>query len=173
MKKKLTLIILGLVFVLGLGTACSNNANTDQAAKTRIVKKHKKAKRRKSKKMAVKIKIKIDDQTLNASLNDTSAGKAFAKKLPETLTFVGFPGSNPEKMADLGYSLSTKGMPTGEAGAKGTIGYWSPDKRLIFYYGHVDYFPGIHIIGKFTSKNYVNVVENMKDHTKVTITKIK
>ena len=60
-------------------------------------------------------------------------------------------------------------MPKGDEGKAGEIGYWSPDQRIIFYYGHVDYYPGIHIIGKFTSENYSAVISKMKDNTKVKI----
>lgn len=48
-------------------------------------------------------------------------------------------------------------MPRGHTGAKGTIGYWSPDRRIVFYYGNEEYYEGIHIIDKFDSKIYVKL----------------
>lgn len=114
------------------------------------------------------IKIVIEGKTLKAQLNSTAAAKDFKKELPKTLTFTSFM-SNPEKMADLHHTLSLKRMAKGDEGKAGEIGYWSPDRRIIFYYGHVDYYPGIHIIGKFTTKDYHKVVSKMKDNTKVKI----
>lgn len=114
------------------------------------------------------IKIIIEGKTLKAQLNSTAAAKNFKKELPKTLTFTSFM-TNPEKMANLHHPLSLKGMPKGDEGKPGEIGYWSPDQRIIFYYGHVDYYPGIHIIGKFTTQDYYKVVSKMKDNTKVKI----
>ena len=77
----------------------------------------------------------------------------------------------PEKVADLNHSLITKGMPKGHKGTKGAIGYWSPQQRIVFYYGTEDYYEGIHIIGSFDSDNYKDVVKNMGNDVNVTISK--
>lgn len=114
------------------------------------------------------LKIIIEGKTLPAQLNSTAAAKDFKKELPQILTFTSFM-NNPEKMANLNHSLSLTGMPKGDEGTAGEIGYWSPDRRIIFYYGHVDYYPGIHIIGKFTNENYYKIVSKMKNNTKVKI----
>lgn len=162
------LVAISLVILVGLAGCGNNSTKSNTVSSVSLTQKSKKKATTKRKANIKKIKIRVNGHVLKAHLNNSSAGRAFAKRLPTTLTFVDFPGSNPEKMADLNYSLPTKGMPAGHAGNKGTIGYWSPDRRIIFYYGHVDYFPGIHIIGKFDSKNYVKVIKGMKNNTKVT-----
>lgn len=159
------IIALSLVILIGLTGCANNSAKSNTVSSVSLARKSKK--KTITKRKATKIKLKVNGQSLKAHLNNSSAAKAFAKKMPTTLTFVDF-GNGAEKMADLHYSLPTKGMPKGHAGNKGTIGYWSPDRRIILYYGHVDYYPGIHIIGKFDSKNYAKVIKEMKDNTKVT-----
>lgn len=116
------------------------------------------------------IKIIINGEYLDAHLNDSSAGKAFARELPIYLTFRNFMDM-PEKIADLHHKLPTTGMPRGHAGAAGTIGYWSPDHRIVFYWGTEDYYEGIHIIGKFDSSNYRRVIKSMKANAVVRIEK--
>lgn len=172
MKRKLLAVITIIGFLTLAG--CTQNNNSSQKISSSVsAQSKKKAVKSRKKVSRTNLKIKINGHTLRAHLNNSSAARAFSKKLPTTLTFVDFPGNNSEKMADLNYSLPTKGMPSGHAGNKGTIGYWSPDHRIIFYYGHVDYYPGIHIIGKFDSKNYQKVISNMPNHTRVRITKAK
>ena len=175
MKKQLIAAVAAISFIT-LAGCTQNNSHSSQNVSSSVSaksKRHHKTVKRRKRVTRTNLKIKVNGHTIRAHLNSSSAARAFSKKLPTTLTFVGFPGSNPEKMADLHYSLSTKGMPSGHAGDKGTIGYWSPDRRIIFYYGNVDYYPGIHIIGKFDSKNYRSVISRMPNHTRVRITKVK
>lgn len=117
-----------------------------------------------------KINVNINGTELKAHLNNSSAAKAFAKELPTTLSFRDFMDM-PEKVADLNHSLTTKGMPSGHEGTKGAIGYWSPQQRIVFYYGTEDYYEGIHIIGAFDSDNYHDVVKNMGNNVNVRISK--
>lgn len=118
----------------------------------------------------MKIIVSINGTRLKAHLNNSSAAKAFAKELPTTLSFRDYAGL-PEKIADLNHGLSTKGMPSGHTGTKGSIGYWSPDQRIVFYWGTEEYYEGIHIIGKFDSTNYQDVIKNMGNNVKITISK--
>lgn len=183
MKKRIFLFLIALLVLVGLGTACSNNVNTSsQAASNHVLKKGIiKRKRSKNKKRVkgslerqiARINIHINGQTLHATLNNSSAARAFAKELPVTLSFRDFMTGFPEKIADLHHGLPTKEMPRGHEGTKGTIGYWSPDQRIVFYYGTESYYDGIHIIGKFTSKNYAKAIKNMGNHVPVRITKAK
>lgn len=117
-----------------------------------------------------KINIKINGTTLKAHLNNSSAAQAFAKELPINLSFRDFMDM-PEKVADLNHKLPTKGMPSGHAGTDGSIGYWSPDRRIVFYWGTEDYYEGIHIIGKFDSTNYQKVIKSMGNNVTVRIEK--
>lgn len=165
MKKRL-LILIAMASLLTLaGCSQSNHSAAVNSSSKPAATKQREAR--------TNIRILANGHVISAHLNHSSAGRAFAKKLPTTLTFDSFPGSNPEKMADLKYSLPTKGMPSGHAGDQGTIGYWSPDRRIIFYYGHVAYYPGIHIIGRFDSNNYHRVIAHLPNHTQVQISKVK
>lgn len=165
MKKFLSFIALILVGIGIVGCTSQNNAdsNTISSAAVRTVhkKSHKKA-------TQTKLKIKIGKKTLKAHLNNSTAAKAFAKELPKTMKFWTF-GGMPEKVADLGHKLPTKGMPSGSRGRKGYIGYWSPDRRIVFYYGNESYWKGIHLIGKFDSKNYAKVIKNAPENVKAKI----
>ncbi|MGQ4557969.1 cyclophilin-like fold protein [Levilactobacillus hammesii] len=115
-----------------------------------------------------KIVITINGKKLTAHLNGSSAAKAFARELPTTLSFRDYPGL-PEKIADLGHGLPTKGMPSGHAGTRGSIGYWSPQQRIVFYWGTEEYYDGIHIIGHFDTNDYRTVVKNMGNNRHVKI----
>lgn len=113
-----------------------------------------------------KIRVLIDGQTLTAQLNTSSAARALARRLPLTLTFRNYAGL-PEKIADLKQPLPTNGMPSGHAGIRGSIGYWSPDQRLVFYWGQEDYYEGIHIIGHFETTAARQTVKAMGNHQRV------
>ncbi|AKP68445.1 hypothetical protein ABM34_08605 [Companilactobacillus ginsenosidimutans] len=115
------------------------------------------------------IDIQVGKKHVKGTLNNSSAAKSLQKKLPLSLAVKDFPGE-PEKNADLNFKLSTDGMPKGSAAKKGSIGYWSPDRRLVFYYGKVSYYQGIHIIGHFNSKKDLKTVKNIKKNQKVVIT---
>lgn len=166
MKKSIWLkVLISLVLVLML-TGCSqgNTASSSNGQESTSTKKSS------DNVVGQRIKVTINGKTLDAHLNDSSAAKAFEKHLPTTLNFSDFMDM-PEKVADLHYSLPTKGMPSGHEGTKGYIGYWSPDKRIVFYYGTEDYYDGIHIIGKFDDSSYQNVVKNMGNNVSVQIQK--
>lgn len=176
MKRKNFIFLILLLILIGFGTACSNNSNNSSqvVASNHVLKK--KARKKKmtkqfSYRQVAKINIYLNGQILHATLNNSSAARAFAKELPVTLSFRDFMAGFPEKIADLHHGLPTNGMPKGHEGTKGTIGYWSPDQRIVFYYGTESYYDGIHIIGKFTSKNYAQVVKKMGNHVAVRITR--
>lgn len=117
---------------------------------------------------AQKIAVIVNGQTLPAHLNTSSAAQALVKRLPMTLTFRDYAGL-PEKIADLDRALPTRGMPRGHAGTKGSIGYWSPDQRLVFYWGRESYYEGIHIIGRFDTPRYRSVIQHMGNQRVVRI----
>lgn len=119
---------------------------------------------------AQRIIITINNQKLSAHLNHSSAAQALANELPTTLSFRDYPGL-PEKVADLGHRLPTNGMPSGHTGTRGSIGYWSPQRRIVFYWGTEEYYEGIHIIGHFDGNQYRTIVKNMGNNVKVKIAK--
>jgi len=115
------------------------------------------------------IDVQIGKKHLKGTLNNSTAAKSLENKVPLKTVFVKGGAGLEENTADLNFNLSTKKMPKGASAKKGNIGYWSPDRRLVFYWGKVDYFEGIHIIGHFNSKRDLKVVEKMKDNQKVII----
>ncbi|MFC6322839.1 cyclophilin-like fold protein [Companilactobacillus baiquanensis] len=162
MKKIWSLfLLLSLFFILG---GCIQNNKRNSAPSVKIS--QKKINRQDSQKIIITIKNK----KLTAHLNNSSAAKTFSKGLPKTLSFRDYPGL-PEKIADLGYKLPTDGMPKGHAGTRGSIGYWSPQRRIVFYWGTEDYYEGIHIIGHFDTNEYRSIIKNMGNNVNVRITR--
>lgn len=159
--KLITLLLLIFTLVLS-GCSQQNTKNSNPTSSTKV--------RPNNKQSAQKIIVTINSQKLPAHLNNSSAAKAFAKELPTNLNFRDF-ADMPEKIADLNHPLPTKGMPTGHAGTKGSIGYWSPQQRIVFYWGTESYYEGIHIIGTFDSSDYRNVIKNMGNNVNVSIKK--
>ncbi|WP_412989439.1 cyclophilin-like fold protein [Pediococcus siamensis] len=125
----------------------------------------------KSVKTAIPIQVTIDGHQYKAHLYENATGSALAKRLPQTLSFDTFSSGFDEKIADLPSKVSTKGMPAGADADAGDIGYWSPQPRVVLYYGHVDRYDGIHIIGKFDDQDAVNAIKNQHGSFKVTIHK--
>lgn len=157
--KKLLALLVSLSFVLGI-TACSTNQQTVTATTKTTAKK-------------VRVNVKIGKKTYKATLNNTKLARNVAKKLPMTLTFYDY-GSQ-EKVADIkalkGTSSSDRSDPK-----VGEIAYWSPEPRIVLYYTDVGDWDGIHVIGSFDAKNKtaaVKAIKNMKENTKVKITKRK
>lgn len=177
--KRLLVILSLLIGMIGL-SACqqqtqqttSTNRHSSQSQSTKT--KSKKAESNKTQsstddqQVGQRIMVTINDHQLSAHLNRSSAAKAFARELPTTLSFRDY-ADFPEKIADLHHALPTTGMPSGHAGNQGAIGYWSPDQRVVFYWGTESYYEGIHIIGHFDSQNYRQVIKNMGNHVRVRI----
>jgi len=55
----------------------------------------------------MKIRLKLEDKVLTATLNDSKAARDFVAQLPLTLTFTDY--SKTEKISDLPKKLSTDG----------------------------------------------------------------
>ncbi|GAB5056759.1 hypothetical protein COSHB9_11470 [Companilactobacillus alimentarius] len=163
--EKLLLTIAAVTLLAG----CSQN-KTDNSKATKSTNERTSQVTTAQKETQTKITVSINGTELKAHLNNSSAAKAFAKELPTTLSFRDY-ADMPEKVADLNHSLPTKGMPSGHEGTRGAIGYWSPQQRIVFHWGTEDYYEGIHIIGKFDSNNYRNVIRNMGNNVNVRITK--
>lgn len=93
------------------------------------------------------IRLDLDGTVVEASLNDTPAARALARRLPLTLDFSDYGGQ--EVLAELGDPLPMDGMPSGESAPAGTIGYYAPDNVLVLYYEDVARFSGIVRLGHF------------------------
>ena len=171
-KNTIKLLITILSILTLILTGCSKNNQSAESRETASTSKvTTKKNQRESNNQQQKIKITVNKTVLKAHLNNSSAAQAFAKELPVDLKFRAFMDM-PEKVADLNHKLPTNGMPSGHAGTEGSIGYWSPERRIVFYWGTEDYYEGIHIIGKFDSNDYQKVVKSMGNNTIVNIEKV-
>lgn len=165
MKRKMTVLIVILSGLIGL-VGCRQRTTSAQPVASQQKIERKSVSSSSGRQAGQKIIIMVNGHRLKAHLNQSSAAQAFGQELPQTLKFRDYAGL-PEKIADLNHALPTTGMPQGHAGTKGAIGYWSPDRRIVFYWGTESYYEGIHIIGHFDSHNYRKVIKNMKNGTNV------
>jgi len=170
-KNTIKIIITVLSILTLILTGCSKSNHSAGSSKKVSTSKVTTKKNQQVSAQHQKIKITINGTILTAHLNNSSAAQAFAKELPVDLKFRDFMDM-PEKVADLNHKLPTKGMPSGHAGTKGSIGYWSPERRIVFYWGTEDYYEGIHIIGKFDNNDYQKVVKSMGNNVTVNIEKV-
>lgn len=122
----------------------------------------------KNKTQRTNINVKVGNRTFAGYLNGTVAATALARRLPQTLTFKTFASGYPEKYAELGYQLSTKGM-SGDDPKSGDIDYNSNNHSLFFYYGQVGEFAELHNIGHITANDYAEFIKQQNDDFEVTI----
>ncbi|BDR57340.1 cyclophilin-like fold protein [Xylocopilactobacillus apis] len=115
-----------------------------------------------SKKKCTPIVVIIKRHRYHACLNNSVPAKQLAKRLPLTLKFSAMSQGIDEKISDLAKPLSTKGTPEGADPNPGDIAYWSPQPRLVLYWGDVDYYPGIHLLGKFSKADRVKAIKALK-----------
>ena len=119
------------------------------------------------------IEVQINGrQRMKATLNNSSAARQFTSELPKTMHFRNYMSGYEEKIADLHHPLSTKGMPKGNNAKSGEIGYWSPDQRIVFYWGNESYYEGIHIIGHFKRGTNLWPIRHLSSEDRVTITRV-
>lgn len=98
------------------------------------------------------ITVLIGAKNLRARLNDSTTAKALAQRLPLQLDFRDFSSGFPEKIADLSQSLATKGTPAASDPKPGDLAYWSPEPRVVLYWGDVGEYAGIHVLGHFLDR---------------------
>ena len=97
-----------------------------------------------------RIRVKVGGRILRARLTRNPTTNDLLQRLPLTATFRDFQGQ--EKLTRLTPGLTTRGAPATSAAAVGDIGYYAPDRVLVFYYKAVPAYPGIIRLGRFTSK---------------------
>lgn len=116
------------------------------------------------------INIVIGQEVLKAQLFNNSAANDLKRQLPLTLNFRNFASGYEEKIADIDERFSLDGMSDGEDPTPGDIGYWSPQPRIVLYWGDVGYYSGIHRIGRFDDiKRATQIVGEQKEDFEVTI----
>jgi hypothetical protein len=138
------LIAIALTGILGPTVRSADNTTTNQTP-------------------AMKIRLKLHDKVLTATLADNKTARDFASLLPLTLTLNDLFGR--EKFGHLPRAISEKEKRT-DTYEIGDIAYWSPGPDVAIYYhrdGEKIPDPGIIIIGKIdTGADAFNVPGSVK-----------
>jgi predicted small secreted protein len=98
-----------------------------------------------TKEETMRIEITIDDQHLQATLDDSAASRDLLGQLPQTVEMRDHGGV--EKTGPLRSALSLEGQPTGADPSIGDVGYYVPGGNFVLYYGDQSYYEGIVILG--------------------------
>jgi hypothetical protein len=94
----------------------------------------------------MKIRIKIGDESLTATMLDTETSRDFISMLPLKLRLTDYAGA--EKISDLSRKLSTKQAPAGYDPAVGDIAYYAPWGNMAVFYKDAGYARGLIQLGK-------------------------
>jgi hypothetical protein len=94
----------------------------------------------------VKITIQLDDETLTATLVDTTTTRDFVSLLPLVLTLEDYAAT--EKISDLPRRLSTAGAPAGYDPDVGDIAYYAPWGNLAIFHRDFEYSAGLIKLGR-------------------------
>ena len=98
---------------------------------------------------SMKIRLKVGDTVLTATLIDSATTRDFMSLLPLTLTLKDYAGT--EKISDLPKRLSTESAPSGSDPSVGDITYYAPWGNLAIFYRDFGYSSGLVILGKIDS----------------------
>ena len=111
----------------------------------------------------MKIRLKLGDRVITATLADSKATQDFISLLPLTLTLEDYAGT--EKISNLPKKLSTEGTPAGSDPSVGDIAYYAPWGNLAIYYRDFGYSSGLILLGKLDSG-----IEALAGRGKITVT---
>jgi len=117
---------------------------------------------------SMKIRLKVGDTVLTATLIDSATTRDFISLLPLTLTLKDYAGT--EKISDLPKRLSAESAPSGSDPSVGDITYYAPWGNLAIFYRDFGYSNGLVILGKIDSGTKAL---NVPGSVKVTIELIK
>lgn len=98
---------------------------------------------------SMKIRLKVGDTVLTATLIDSATTRDFISLLPLTLTLEDY--ARTEKVSGLSKRLSTEGAPSGSDPSVGDITYYAPWGNLAIFYRDFGYSSGLIILGKIDS----------------------
>jgi hypothetical protein len=98
---------------------------------------------------SMKIRLKVGDTVITATLIDSKTTQDFISLLPLTLTLEDYAGT--EKISDLPKRLSTEGAPSGSDPSVGDITYYAPWGNLAIFYRDFGHSSGLVILGKIDS----------------------
>lgn len=110
------------------------------------------------------IKVKINNKQFNAHLNKSIAAQELYNRLPQSIDFNDLSPNFDEKIGDLNKKINIKGMSKGDDPRPGDIGYWSPQPRIVLYFGDVVYWEGIHVIGSFDKADKIRAIKIIQSH---------
>ena len=94
----------------------------------------------------MRIRITIDDQRFQATLDGSAAARDLISQLPLTVQMTDHGGV--EKTGRLPSPLSLDGQPPGADPDLGDVGYYAPGNDLVLYYGDQSYYAGIVVLGR-------------------------
>lgn len=142
-RKKLTFLALVLTMCLNQ-TACS--AGKDTVGSTAPAQTNEVANRKIE---GMKIRIKIGEKVVTATLNDSQTARDFVSLLPLPLTLEDY--AKTEKISYLPRKLSTTDAPVGSDPEIGDIAYYAPWGNLAIFYKDFGYSSGLVMLGKIDS----------------------
>ena len=96
--------------------------------------------------MSRKIVMKVDEQEIFITLNDSKATTEFVAMLPITLQFRDY--NSTEKVSDLPRKLSTSGSPAGFDPSVGDLAYYAPWGNLAIFYRDFGYSNSLVLLGR-------------------------
>ena len=94
----------------------------------------------------MRIRIRLADVVITATLTDSPTTRDFVSLLPLTLTLEDYAGT--EKVSYLPRKLSTEGAPAGSDPAVGDVTYYAPWGNLAIFYRDFGYASGLVVLGK-------------------------
>jgi len=139
MKRRLLSVLLLIAVLAGaipLGLAAAQVAGDSASAASTSGKKA----------SAMKIRIKLENQTLTATLADNATSRDFVSLLPLTLTLKDY--ASTEKISYLPRKLASKGAPPGCDPDVGDITYYAPWGNLAIFYKDFGYSDGLIKLGE-------------------------
>jgi len=116
----------------------------------------------------MRIRIKLEDKVLTATLIDSKTARDFVSQLPLTLTLEDYAAT--EKISDLPKRLSTEGAPSGSDPSVGDIAFYALWGNLAIFYRDAEYANGLIILGKIDGDV---AAFNVPGSLKVTIESVK
>ena len=125
------LVAVACLMVGGMPSSRAQTLSTDQSGTSHMT----------------KIKVIVGDQTLTATLDDTTAGRDFAAMMPLDLTLSDYHGI--EKIADLPREVDSSGAPKSYGPSVGDITIYAPWGNLAIFYKPFPASRGLVRLGAF------------------------
>lgn len=170
MKRLSFFILTGLILLLGAcsnqtarnssgstNTNASSNSQTSSQADTE------------TSKDTIAIVVTIDGTDYAATLTDSTATQFLLEQLPLEASFRDYAAGFDEKITDLDQPLNLGDGTYRNDPQALDIGYWLTDERIVFYYGDVDAYNGIHVLGRFDSEDALSAIRNLTKNSQVRI----